>query len=187
MVAKTYSLQELLDLNQDYKRLDDKKIYEGLEIKQGEGKGIHYWMGFPSLMSFPGDKHPVKEDDYRYIAIIDSNVTVERQRWGEFFDEATGYEKSEQYTAVKTPVQGLIELQVNPYNRSEVWLKYVEVHSDFRGKGLLAPLLEELVVEMKRTGLKLVRSSVSESAPKWLKPKMDKLLDDAGIAWSQNK
>lgn len=92
---------------------------------------------------------------------------------------------SKEYLRVRTPVQGLIQLQVNPYNREEMWLSFVEVHTDFRGKGLVNQLLQELIAEMKRNGLKLHRSSVSEHAPSWLKPKIDALLDANGIKWTQ--
>lgn len=96
------------------------------------------------------------------------------------------YEGEVQRVVEYIPIIGMIELQQSPYNKGEIWLKYIEIRKDEQGKGHLAPLLNLCVDFMKKNGKSLRRSTPSAKAPKWLASKFSKMLDDAGVPWSQS-
>lgn len=90
------------------------------------------------------------------------------------------------YTDVITPVLGIAELQINPYDRSVVWLKYVSVAAGFHGNGIGRKLACDLAAHVKASGLKLSRSSSNDLAKEHgFQAMMHKVLDGAGVSWTQ--
>jgi hypothetical protein len=90
------------------------------------------------------------------------------------------------YIETITPVLGIAELQINPYDRSIVWLKYVSVATGFHGNGIGRRLATDLAAHVKTSGLKLSRSSSNELAKeRGFQAMMSKVLDEAGILWTQ--
>jgi len=85
---------------------------------------------------------------------------------------------------------GLLELQRNPDNASEIWLKNIGTREDVRQRGVASGLIEEMVrvlMEMPEPDLVLARSRASEDGEAYLKKKIDDALDLAGIAWTQGE
>lgn len=87
----------------------------------------------------------------------------------------------------KYPVLGIAELQVNPSNDQEVWLKYVSVHGKHQGKGIGRELGRMIAEHMQGTNLHLRRSYASDLAISGgYQNYMDRILDEHGVAWSQS-
>lgn len=184
MKAVTYSAEEFRKLSFEPKDLDQRYAhnelpvhYDGLQVKSGK-TGIHYWNGLPFCSN-------VNAGGVRIIAIINPDLVHEQIQYADCMDSASGEFHSIKYLSVTTPVLGMIQLRVDPTDTTVMQLSFVEVHSEYRGQGHLASLLQELVAEMSRNGKKLVRSRVSAFAPNWLKPKIDALLDSHQIPWEQ--
>jgi GNAT superfamily N-acetyltransferase len=90
------------------------------------------------------------------------------------------------YTETITPVLGIAELQINPYDRSIVWLKYVSVAAGFHGNGIGRRLACDLAAFVKESGLQLSRSSSNDLAKeRGFQAMMHKVLDGAGVPWTQ--
>lgn len=185
MLVKTFSRSELQDFDVELTRQFSfepscglKGYFDGLEFKtkeEGDPKGIHYFQGLG-----------YERDGCRkfFILALDLQVQKDAERGGDFYCPEDGGCSSKKYISRTIPVQGMVEL--SSYS-DRVEMHFVEVHSEFRNRKILNLLLEELVRFLKQENKKLVRSRVSEKAPSWLKPKIDKLLNDNKIEWSQEQ
>ena len=92
------------------------------------------------------------------------------------------------YTDTITPVLGIAELQVNPYDRSVIWLKYVSVAEGFHGLGIGRTLATQIATFMKSSGLKLSRSASNELAKeRGFQKMMSDILNKEGVNWTQTE
>lgn len=162
LVLKTLTLAELQD---HISQLDDSS--RETVIRRDD---IHYF-SWPCTWALRG-----LIEDYRYIALIEPDVE----------EAATHYETGERLTYRVNAVVGLIELQVNPQNNAEIWLKYFEVAPRWQGQGLsktLTRALLQLLTSPWGANRLLVRSTPSECGEVRLKGPLTQALNAQAIPW----
>lgn len=115
--------------------------------------------------------------DSIFLTVIGESFEVE-----EFYDGV-------KYAEEVTHVLALIELEHNPANNNEVWLKYISVREGHQGKGYASKVLQMLVEYMKTLsdGHYLHRSTTSPKAPEHIASVIDSKLNAAGVKWSQQR
>lgn len=88
---------------------------------------------------------------------------------------------------IPNSVIGMIELQQSPFEENKVWMKFISVHEEYKGKGLSSKLIEELINVMRNSfnDKILVRSSTSKHAPMWFRDFMTDKLNKGNLKWEQ--
>jgi GNAT superfamily N-acetyltransferase len=83
---------------------------------------------------------------------------------------------------------GILELQWSPFELEEnvVWLKYVSVAPEWQGQGIARQLATNMATVLKGSGCRLDRSRPSDEGLVRIKSYIDKVLDEACIAWTQS-
>ncbi len=81
---------------------------------------------------------------------------------------------------------GVLELQVNPYDDSVVWLKYISVDPLFQRRGIAARLLSDMVAHLQSDPRVLSRSRPSEEGKLKVQAYISALLDKSRLAWTQS-
>jgi ribosomal protein S18 acetylase RimI-like enzyme len=80
---------------------------------------------------------------------------------------------------------GILELQVNPYDDREIWLKYITVDPQRQRVGIAKELLTRMVSYLAQHPRLLVRSRPSEEGRAKIQAYITRLLDTNSLPWSQ--
>lgn len=78
---------------------------------------------------------------------------------------------------------GICELEENPYDRKEIWMKSISTKKEFRNKGIATKLLERTVKYLKGKNKILIRSETSDDGQKYTKDKFTEMLNKNKINW----
>jgi len=65
-------------------------------------------------------------------------------------------------------------VQVNPYNKSQLWLKHVTVDPVYRNQKIATLMIDSLFKYLASTSYELVRSSPSEMGQSFIQPIMQR-------------
>lgn len=136
------------------------EVLKGTEIHGYDFSAIHYF-GVSCYFANNIDLIVVKGDSY-----YDDYYCEERQK-----------------------IIGCIHLQ-RPNNQPNViWMNYISIDPDQRGKGIAKVLVNGMIDFIKSNYPERVlqRSAVSKKAPAYIKPKIDDWLDSHGIKWTQEE
>ncbi len=71
-------------------------------------------------------------------------------------------------------IVGMAGIEINPYNNTEMWGKFVSVSPDFRGMGIGGTLMRKVLQYCKDNGYAFSPSSYTEDGEQKLKPIVDK-------------
>ena len=147
----------------DYEAMDN--ALSGQVVGKKGSHVISHWLEIKDVPYFHG--FPWRKDDYLWIVALDA-----RKRPKDGLHAAAG----------------LLELQRNPENASEIWLKNIGTREEVRQRGVASGLIDEMVrvlSERPEHDWVLARSRASEAGETYLQKKIDDALDQAGIAWTQ--
>lgn len=122
-----------------------------------EIKDIKYWHGMP-VRGFSG-----KAPEYYWVAALAPA-------------EENGVRRA----------TGLIELQVNPYDDSMIWLKNVSVHESWRRQGIASAMIDAAGEFLSDKSWKVSRSTPSEDGQRYIQKRIDDVLDQLRISWEQS-
>lgn len=165
-----YDIREGRDPDFVFVALDYEAMDNALSGQVVGKKGEHVisrWLEIKDVPYFHG--FPWRKDDYLWIVALDA-----RKRPKDGLHAAAG----------------LLELQRNPDNASEIWLKNIGTREDVRQRGVASGLIDEMVrvlSERPEPDLVLARSRASEDGKAYLQKKIDDALDRAGIDWTQGE
>jgi ribosomal protein S18 acetylase RimI-like enzyme len=83
-------------------------------------------------------------------------------------------------------VVGMLELQVSPFDDTQVWLKYITVNPAYQRRGIAKHLLALMVSHLKANPRCLSRSRASEEGAVKIQSYIDRLLTEENLAWTQS-
>ena len=115
------------------------------------------------------DKYIQPYDRFKYFELESVINTFCR---GEFYFAVTKNEST---------ITGIAELQINPYDETNLWIKHISVDPEFQNQGNSKTLLTEIFAFAKEKGLSLTVSTYSEQGEKFLKQTIDQLSQTEGV------
>ena len=86
---------------------------------------------------------------------------------------------------MRKPV-GLLELEWSPHEEGVVWLKYITVEPAWQKRGIAHKLVDNMVTVLSQKNCRIDRSRPSDEGLAQIKSYIDKVLDGAGISWTQS-
>jgi GNAT superfamily N-acetyltransferase len=84
-------------------------------------------------------------------------------------------------------IVGIAELERNPHDRNELWIKSIDVDPSFQGKGYASKLLAAVVSVAKAQGCSLLASAYSDEGWLMLKDKLGSIAREAGVTLKDNQ
>ena len=81
---------------------------------------------------------------------------------------------------------GALELDQSPYESDLLWLMYVSVDPEYQRQGVAATLVSMMVQHLASQPVRLQRSTASDEGALKIQAHLDRALNAAGIAWTQN-
>ena len=139
--------------------------------------GIHYFRS-PTF---------AQKDSYCWVIFTGEKISV--REIGLFYDEDTDCTYEKEYFDESVQVKAMIELQQNPYDSSEIWLKFFEVAPQFKNQGISKIMIAELlkVLKDKYPSKTICRSSPSNEGIKYLKDNLTNAFISSGIQFKVSR
>lgn len=100
----------------------------------------------------------------------------------------TPWRNPETYTWIvastsKGEVVGFVEFELNPYDKTQVWLKNISTKAKYQNRGVASAMIPSMVEAAKKLKKTVVRSTPTEHGLAYTSDKITAALDTAGINW----
>jgi GNAT superfamily N-acetyltransferase len=151
--------------------METRKGFEQIENLPIERKII----GAEELIEriYKGDSTP---QDSRFFSVDKGGVF--RYFWINDLNSIHGNEgKHFPIIEIENQIVGLAELEEDPNNSGNLWIKFISVDPQFQGMGLASQLIEDIFQYAKENNKSLETSLYSEDGSLKLKPKLKKLAE----------